>query len=170
MVPARNQSLSNTGPPNGFTAGKQRKTSRIVTAQESGKARKRIFNVCIFRKTVKIQMMRKAQVPSTVAAAGRDGWPVPRSTPDGISYRQQTGSKNKMYRILVQELAITAGSVENSPEKASRKITIGTIMIRENRTEDARHNPRMCLHLFFCPAAKFWLVNVVAVCPKDVMT
>ena len=113
--------------------------------------------------------MRKAQVPSIVLTAGYRECPRPRRTPAGISWRLQSGSNGRMHRMRTPALSITACSGVNSPEKKLRNQTmvrIGTELQTVDRTRQSR---RTLLHRASCPAAWFWLVNVVAVCPKAVI-
>ena len=59
--------------------------SRIVAAQERGKAWYSTGREGAARNTVQIQMMRNAQVPVMVQRAGYSACPLPRRTPDGTS-------------------------------------------------------------------------------------
>ena len=144
-------------------------TNRIVETHESGKARYNMGNVGFARNAVQIQTMRNAQVPIIVAAAGYSVCPLPRRTPAGISYKLHIGSKRRIHSMRTAALSITAASGVNKPEKKFRNRTIAKIGTELQTVDNPRHSHRIHLHRTLCPAAWFWLVKVVAVCPKAVM-
>lgn len=52
-----------------------------------------------------------------VLIAGYKACPLPRSTPAGISYRLQTGSKVRIHKMRMAALSMTASLGVNRPEK-----------------------------------------------------
>ena len=133
---------------NGFTTMKLAAISTIVISHEIGNAAYRTGSEWYCLNTVQIQIMRKAHVPITVMIAGSKARSVPLNTPAGISYRLHTGSKSRIHMIWIPALSITEGSVENSPEKWLRNITIGTVIMALNIVEKRTHNQSICLHFF----------------------
>lgn len=94
---------------------------------------------------------------------------VPRRIPAGTSYNPQTGSNASINAILWQAAAHTAESEENNPVNCVLKTVIGTVIKALSKMENREHFIKICTQCFVCPAAQFWLTNVVAVWEKAVV-
>ncbi len=75
--------------------------------------------------------------------AGYKAWSLPRSTPAGISYRLQIGSKRRMHKIRREALSMTAGSGVNKPEKKPQSRTIVKIGIELQIVDSKRQSQRI---------------------------